>query len=111
MLLKKTGHSQVNSELRLRIQSQYGLLFRLLSAISGQFYGSRRVYPKRGVSCFAGCQVKNYTNFSGYMMSQPPEKKTAMSALDQLKRHTIVVADSGDIKGKRTFHRGQASVK
>lgn len=31
-------------------------------------------------------------------MSQPPEKKTAMSALDQLKEHTVVVADSGDIK-------------
>lgn len=34
-------------------------------------------------------------------MSQPPQKKTAMSALDQLKEHTIVVADSGDIKGKQ----------
>ena len=39
-------------------------------------------------------------------MSQPPEKKTAMSALDQLKEHTVVVADSGDIKGKPTFKFG-----
>ena len=48
----------------------------------------------------AVCQVENYTNLSGYIMSQPPEKKTAMSALDQLKKQTVVVADSGDIKGK-----------
>ena len=36
-------------------------------------------------------------------MSQPPQKKTVMSALDQLKKHTVVVADSGDIKGKCVF--------
>ena len=37
-------------------------------------------------------------------MSQPPQKKTVMSALDQLKKHTVVVADSGDIKGKCVFY-------
>ena len=62
-----------------------------------------RKLPKRVLLHLLNCQVKYYspyTNLSGYTMSQPPEKKTAMSALDQLKKNTVVVADSGDIKGK-----------
>lgn len=36
-------------------------------------------------------------------MSEPAQKKVAMSSLDQLKEFTTVVADSGDINGERNF--------
>lgn len=34
-------------------------------------------------------------------MSEPAQKKVAMSSLDQLKKYTTVVADSGDINGEK----------
>ena len=36
-------------------------------------------------------------------MSEPAQKKVAMSSLDQLKANTTVVADSGDINGENKF--------
>lgn len=36
-------------------------------------------------------------------MSEPAQKKVAMSSLDQLKAFTTVVADSGDINGEIYF--------
>ena len=38
-------------------------------------------------------------------MGEPEQKKSAMSSLDQLKKFTTVVADSGDIQGKALTRR------
>ena len=38
-------------------------------------------------------------------MSEPAQKKVAMSALDQLKSFTTVVADTGDINGEHQYDK------